>query len=55
MDDPQNRDHIVSALKRQRSIDWMNKDVCNAGSPATNLLVLGTALHRDCIVCAKVK
>lgn len=51
VDDPQNKDHIISALQRERSWDWLTKDVCNAGSPATNIVVLGTALHRDAIVC----
>ncbi len=27
------------------------KDVCNAGDTATNIIVLGTTLHRECIVC----
>lgn len=51
VDDPQNTNHIVSELQRQRSWDWLTKDVCCAGDPATNIIVLGTALHRECIVC----
>lgn len=51
VDDPQNKDHVVSKLQRDRSWDWLTKDVLNAGSPTTNVLVLGTALHRDAIVC----
>jgi hypothetical protein len=51
VDDPQNVEHVVSPLMRERSWDWFTKDVCNAGGPDTNLVVLGTALHRDCIVC----
>lgn len=51
VDDPQNTEHILSALQRERSWEWLTKDVSNAGSPATNVVVLGTALHRDCIVC----
>jgi hypothetical protein len=27
------------------------REVLNAGSPQTNSVVLGTALHRECIVC----
>lgn len=50
VDDPQNRDHMVSELKRKRSWDWLNQDVMNAGSPQTNVVVLGTALHPDGIV-----
>lgn len=51
VDDPQNLDHIISVVQRERSWNWLNKDVCNAGDPQTNYLVLGTALHRECIVC----
>jgi hypothetical protein len=51
VDDPQNKDHIVSELQRSRSWEWFTKDVMNAGSPRTNVVVLGTALHVDCIVC----
>jgi hypothetical protein len=51
VDDPQNLMHVISPLQRSRSMTWINKDVCNAGSPLTNILVLGTALHRECIVC----
>ncbi len=51
VDDPQNKDHIVSALKRERTMEWMNKDVLSAGEPGTNVLVLGTALHREAVVC----
>jgi predicted phage terminase large subunit-like protein len=51
VDDPQNKEHIVSPLQRARSLEWLFKDVCNAGDPETNILVMGTALHRDCIVC----
>jgi hypothetical protein len=51
VDDPESRDHIVSELQRRRSWEWMTKDVLNAGSPQTNVVVAGTALHRECIVC----
>lgn len=51
VDDPQNTGHVVSALQRERSWEWLTRDVCNAGSPSTNIVVLGTALHREAIVC----
>lgn len=50
VDDPQNLDHIISALQRSRSWTWLTNDVSNAGEPATNIIVAGTALHQDCIV-----
>jgi hypothetical protein len=51
VDDPQNAGHILSVLQRERSWEWLTKDVAHAGSPTTNIVVLGTALHNDCIVC----
>lgn len=51
VDDPQNRDHIVSPLQRERSWEWLTKDVCVAGGPRTNIVVLGTPLHCQAIVC----
>lgn len=51
IDDPQNKDHITSFLQRERAWEWLTKDVLSAGEPSTNVVVLGTALHRDCIVC----
>lgn len=51
VDDPQNAEHITSAVQRERSWRWFSQDVEYAGEPSTNFLVLGTALHRDCIVC----
>lgn len=50
-DDVQNKDHIVSGLRRERSWEWLTKDLLSAGEPGTNVVVLGTALHRECIVC----
>lgn len=50
VDDPQNTEHIISALQRDRSWEWLTKDVSNAGDTETNIIALGTALHRDCIV-----
>jgi hypothetical protein len=29
----------------------VTKDVMNAGSPETNVVVLGTTIRRECIVC----
>jgi hypothetical protein len=50
IDDPQNDGHISSALQRERSWSWLNRAVNNAGTTETNVLLLGTALHRDCLV-----
>jgi predicted phage terminase large subunit-like protein len=50
VDDPENDNHVTSTLQRERSWSWFNRAVANAGTPHTNILVLGTALHRDCLV-----
>lgn len=49
--DPQNIVHIISPLQRKRSWEWLTKDVCNARGLDTNIVTLGTALHRECLVC----
>jgi hypothetical protein len=51
LDDPQNKEHVISAVQRERTWQWLARDVLNAGSPRTNVLMLGTALHRDGILC----
>lgn len=50
-DDVENKDHMVSALRRERSWGWLTKDVIPAGEPGTNVVVVGTSLHRECAVC----
>jgi hypothetical protein len=50
VDDPENEDHTTSPLRRERSWRWFTRAVLNAGGPQTNVIVLGTALHRDCLV-----
>lgn len=51
-DDIQNKDHMVSPLRRERSLEWFRKDVMNAGQPRTNFLVLGTAHHREDVLAS---
>jgi predicted phage terminase large subunit-like protein len=50
VDDPENDEHVTSPLQRERTWSWFNRAVINAGNPQTNVLMLGTALHRDCLV-----
>lgn len=50
-DDLQSLEHITSPILRQRSMAWLMKDVLKAGTPQTNVVILGTALHRECVVC----
>lgn len=49
-DDPENDDHIVSALRRKRTRSWFFQTLMNIGTEQTNTVVLGTALHRECLV-----
>lgn len=51
LDDPQNDEHVVSPEQRAKHWDWLTKALLKAGNLRTNFLVLGTALHRECIVC----
>ena len=48
-DDLQNDGHIRSALQREQSRDWFHGTLLNAGTPATNVVNLATALHRDAL------
>ena len=50
VDDPENEDHVTSAVMRERSWQWFTRAVLNAGTVQTNLVVLGTTLHRECLV-----
>jgi predicted phage terminase large subunit-like protein len=50
VDDPENDSHVTSAVQRERTWSWFNRAVINSGTPLTNILVLGTALQRDCLV-----
>lgn len=50
-DDLQKKEHVYSELQRERDWDWWQSDIMPLGSPRTNMFVVGTALHRDCIAC----
>jgi predicted phage terminase large subunit-like protein len=50
IDDPENDEHVTSPLRRERSWRWFTRAALNGGTAATNVIVLGTALHRDCLV-----
>jgi hypothetical protein len=50
VDDPENDEHVTSPMQRERSWSWFTRAVANAGTPETNIVVLGTALHRECLV-----
>jgi len=50
-DDIQGKDDIISPILRQRAWDWFMQDLLPMGEPETNVLVIGTAIHRDSVVC----
>ena len=50
VDDPENDDHIVSPSQREAVKGWFNRALLKAGNTDTNVWVIGTALHRDCLV-----
>jgi predicted phage terminase large subunit-like protein len=52
IDDPQGPDEITSPVRRERDLNWLLKDVLPAGEPGhTNVVMIGTALHRQALVC----
>jgi len=55
VDDPNEDEDAYSPTRRQHKLDWFNKAVLNVGSPRTNVLVLGTPIHREAIVYALAK
>jgi len=48
-DDVQNDGHMDSAWQRDRSRRWFQGMLLNAGTPSTNVVNLGTALHREAL------
>ena len=50
LDDPQNDDDILSPSMREKDIDWLDKALIQAGDKDTNYFIIGTNLHRECIV-----
>lgn len=51
VDDGNERGDAYSPTKRQRKLDWFARDVLPVGEPGTNIVVAGTAIHREAIVC----
>lgn len=55
VDDPEGKKHAISPREREKSWDYLNKDVLNAGDERTNYFVAGTAIHRDCMALRLLK
>jgi hypothetical protein len=49
LDDVQSNRDIISALERQRTWDWFTREVLPCGTESTNILSVGTALHREAV------
>lgn len=50
VDDPENDEHITSTRMRDRVRTWFNRTLLSMGDDKTNILAMGTAIHRDCLV-----
>lgn len=49
-DDLNEDEDAYSPTRRSRKLEWFKKAVMNLGNPDTNMIVLGTAIHREAIV-----
>jgi len=50
IDDPQNDENIESHQQRTKDQSWLTKAVANAGNKRTNIVMVGTSLHRESLV-----
>lgn len=50
LDDPDNDEDVRSPTIRTQHIEWFNKALLQCGDTETNVVVVGTMLHRECIV-----
>jgi len=49
-DDIEGDEHVIHQDMRQKTYDWFTKAVLKAGSPKTNVIVIGTLLHYDSLL-----
>lgn len=49
-DDLENEEHIYSSLRRERNRSWFHKAVEKSGDRFTNFVLIGTRLHRECLI-----
>jgi len=50
LDDPQGDDDIQSPSTREKDMAWFDKALVPSGDTDTNFFVIGTNLHKECIV-----
>lgn len=54
-DDLENDDHVKSRIERERVLLWFNRTLMSLGDKRTNILVLGSALHRESLLMNLMK
>ncbi len=52
IDDGNERGDAYSPTKRERKLEWLRKDIIPVGEPTTNIVAVGTPIHREAIVCS---
>ena len=50
VDDPDNDAEVKRPTTRQNHIEWFDRALSSCGDSNTNIVVIGTMLHRECIV-----
>lgn len=50
VDDMENDDDAFSPRQREKTDSWFNKALLKAGDPRTNVIVVGTVIHRDAVL-----
>jgi hypothetical protein len=53
-DDLENEEQAQSEEQRDKLRTWFRKTLLNTGHPYTNVVVIGTILHQDCLLAALV-
>lgn len=51
-DDAEDRDTVLTPLRRQRFLDWWNADVMKLGDKDTNIDAIGTVLHPESLLAS---
>ncbi len=55
VDDPENDEHITSANMRRRVRTWFNRTLLPLGDKKTNIIAMGTAIHRECLIMSLLR
>lgn len=51
LDDPQNDEQVETPGQRGKDWRWLQKAVMKCGDRYTKFVIIGTVLHKDCLVC----